>query len=81
MTVYPGPTRTASTRRDSLDNSREARRMSPEALAAAVVRVVQRRERAIVSGVGNRLFAVIWRWFPALGEWDMKKTLWEKLRA
>ncbi len=80
LTVYPGPTRTAHARRYSPDNRREARRMPPEALAAAVVRAVQRRERTLVPGVGNRLFAVTGRWFPSLAERAMSKTLWEKLR-
>lgn len=81
LTVYPGPTRTAHARRYSPDNSREARRMPPDKLAAAVVRAVARRQRVLVPGAGNQLFAVIGRWFPGLGEWAMKKTLWEKLRA
>jgi len=80
LTVYPGPTRTAHARRYSPDNSREARRMPPEALAAAVVRAVQRRQRVLVPGLGNKLFGVIGRWLPSLAEWAMKKTLWEKLR-
>lgn len=81
LTVYPGPTRTAHARRYSPDNSREARRMPPEKLAAAVVRAVARRQRVLVPGAGNQLFAVIGQWLPALGEWAMKKTLWEKLKA
>lgn len=55
--------------------------MPPEALAAAVVRAMQRRQRTLVPGAGNQLFAVIGRWFPTLVEWAMRKTLWEKLRA
>jgi hypothetical protein len=39
--------------------------MPPEALAAAVVRAVQRRQRVLVPGAGNQLFAVIGRWVPA----------------
>jgi len=81
LTVYPGPTRTAHARRYSPDNSREARRMPPEALAAAVVAAVQRRQSVLVPGVGNKVFAFIGRWFPALGEAAMRKTLWEKLRT
>jgi len=79
LTVYPGPTRTAHARRYSPDNSREARRMAPDALAAAVMRAVQRRRRVLVPGLGNQLLAVAGRWLPLLGEWAMRKTLWEKL--
>ena len=35
----------------------------------------------LVPGVGNQLFAVIGRWVPALAEWVMQKTLWEKLKG
>jgi hypothetical protein len=80
LTVYPGPTRTAHARRYSPDNSREARRMPPDVLAAAVVLAVQRRRRVLIPGLGNQLFAVVGRWLPPLGEWAMRKTLWEKLR-
>jgi short-subunit dehydrogenase len=81
LTVYPGPTRTAHARRYSPDNRREAQRMPPEALAAEVLRAVQRHQRVLVPGVGNQLFAVIGRWVPALTEWAMKKALWEKLKG
>ena len=81
LTVYPGSTRTAHARRYSPDNSREARRMPPEVLASTVVRAVQRRQRVLIPGAGNKLFAAIGRWVPSLAEWVMKKTLWEKLAA
>jgi short-subunit dehydrogenase len=79
LTVYPGPTRTAHARRYSPDNSREARRMPPEVLAAAVAQAVQRRQRVLIPGAGNKLFAIAGRWLPSLAEWAMAKTLWEKL--
>lgn len=79
LTVYPGPTRTAHARRYSPDNSREARRMAPEVLAAAVVRAMQRRQHTLIPGFGNRLVALISRWAPAPIEWVMKKTLYDKV--
>jgi hypothetical protein len=79
LTVYPGPTRTAHARRYSPDNSREARRMAPDVLAAAVVLAVQRRRRVLVPGLGNQLFAVVGRWLPPLAEWVMIEMLWKKL--
>jgi len=79
LTVYPGPTRTAHARRYSPDNSREARRMPPDVLAAAVVWAVQRRRRVLVPGLGNQLFAVVGRWLPPMAELAMTKTLWKRL--
>lgn len=79
LTVYPGPTRTAHARRYSPDNSREARRMAPDVVAAAVVRAVQRRRRVLVPGTGNQVFAGVGRWWPQIGQWAMRKTIWEKL--
>jgi short-subunit dehydrogenase len=81
LVVYPGPTRTAHARRYSPDNRREARRMAPEAVAEAIYRAVQRRRRTLVPGVGNRFFAIMGVWFPALAEWAMRKTIWEKIVA
>ena len=79
LTVYPGPTRTAHARRYSPDNRREARRMPPEVLAAAIYRAVERRQRALIPGLGNRLFALAGLWAPGLAEGAMRKTLFEKL--
>jgi short-subunit dehydrogenase len=79
LTVYPGPTRTAHARRYSPDNRREARRMAPDVLAAAVAQAVQRRRRVLIPGAGNRMFASVGRWWPQMGEWAMKRTIWEKL--
>lgn len=79
LTVYPGPTRTAHARRYSPDNSREARRMAPDVLAAAVARAVQRRRRVLIPGAGNRMFAVVGRWWPQMAQWAMKRTIWQKL--
>jgi short-subunit dehydrogenase len=79
LTVYPGPTRTAHARRYSPDNRREARRMPPEVLAAAVYRAMLRRQRVLIPGFGNRLFALAGLWAPGLTEWAMRKALFEKL--
>ncbi len=79
LTVYPGPTRTAHARRYSPDNSREARRMPPEQVADAIFRAVKARQRTLIPGIGNRLFATFGWMFPSLTEWMMRKTLFEKL--
>ena len=78
LIVYPGPTRTAHARRYSPDNRREAQRMAPEALATAIYRAMTRRQRVLIPGFGNRLFALVGCWAPGLTEWVMRKTLFEK---
>jgi short-subunit dehydrogenase len=79
LVVYPGPTRTAHARRYSPNNRREHRRMAPEVLAAAIYRAIERRQRRLVPGLGNQLFAFAGRWLPGPVEWVMKKTLYDKL--
>lgn len=79
LAVYPGPTRTAHARRYSPDNRREQRRMPPEQLAALIFDAVQRRQRVLIPGAGNRLSAWIGRAAPRLTEWVMRKTILEKL--
>lgn len=79
LTVYPGPTRTAHARRYSPDNSREASRMPPEALAAAIGRAVARRRGALIPGAGNRLFAALGGVAPAVMDAAMRKTILDKL--
>ena len=79
LVVYPGPTRTAHARRYSPDNRREARRMPPEVLAAAIRRAMEQRRSTLIPGFANHLFAVVSRWLPAPVEWAMKKTLYDKL--
>ena len=78
LVVYPGPTRTAHARRYSPDNRREARRMPPEVLAAAIYRALEERRRTLIPGFGNQMFAWLGRWLPGPVEWIMKKTLFEK---
>ncbi len=78
MAVYPGPTRTAHARRYSPDNRREARRMPPEQLAAALYRAIAQSDRRLIPGFGNKVFAVLGQWLPAPVEWVMKKTLFER---
>lgn len=81
LVVYPGPTRTAHARRYSPDNRREAQRMAPEALAASIHRAIERRQRRLIPGLGNRVTALLGQWLPAPVEWVMKKTLFEKLQV
>lgn len=79
LTVYPGPTRTAHARRYSPDNSREARRMPPEKLAELIYRAVQRRQKRLIPGWGNRLFALLGSLLPGLVEPVMRRSLYDKL--
>ncbi|MCA9933031.1 MAG: SDR family NAD(P)-dependent oxidoreductase [Ardenticatenaceae bacterium] len=79
LTVFPGPTRTAHARRYSPDNSREATRMSPDELATAVFRAVQRRRALLIPGAGNRLFALAGRLAPRLMDGAMRKTILQKV--
>jgi hypothetical protein len=53
--------------------------MAPEVLAAAIYRAIERRQRRLVPGLGNQLFAFAGRWLPGPVEWVMKKTLYDKL--
>lgn len=78
LTVFPGPTRTAHARRYSPDNSREAARMPPEKVAAAIYRAVQKRRRRLIPGLGNHLLALGGHLAPRLLEWSMKKAILEK---
>lgn len=79
LTVFPGPTRTAHARRYSPDNSREHRRMPPEALADRIYRAVVARKRVLIPGVGNRVFATLGLWFPRVTEWAMRRAILDQL--
>lgn len=79
LTVYPGPTRTEHARRYSPDNRREAQRMPPEVLEIAIYRALEKRQRTLIPGAGNRLAALLGVWLPGLAEWMMRKTVFEKL--
>ncbi len=81
LRIHPGPTRTAHAARYSPDNRREARRMPPETLAAHILRAVERGDRVLVPGIGNRLFAELGRWLPGLTEAILRRTLLEKMGA
>lgn len=81
LTVFPGPTRTEHARRYSPDNRRENRRMLPEMLAGQIFRAVERRQRVLIPGAGNRLAALLGRWLPALTEAAMRKSILDKLPA
>lgn len=79
LTVYPGPTNTAHARRYSPDNRRAQQRMPPERLAEAIYQAVQRRQRLLIPGMGNRLFAALGYALPGLSEWLMRKMILEKI--
>ncbi|MEO1440795.1 MAG: SDR family NAD(P)-dependent oxidoreductase, partial [Chloroflexota bacterium] len=78
LTVYPGPTRTAHARKYSPDNSKEDKRMTPEDLAGRIVTAVDRRQRVLIPGAANWIFAILGRVAPALTDYAMKKSLLEK---
>ncbi len=79
LVVYPGPTRTAHARRYSPDNRREARRMSPEAVAADIVAALQARRPAVIPGLFNQLVAAAGVWLPDLVEAQMVRGLYRAL--
>jgi short-subunit dehydrogenase len=79
LTVFPGPTRTAHARRYSPDNRREHRRMPPEQLARLIAAAVARREQQLIPGAANRLIARIGHIAPAITEYLMRKTIFERL--
>lgn len=81
LTVYPGPTRTAHARRYSPDNRNETNRMLPETLASHIVTAVNKRQRVLIPGVGNVIFAIAGRLVPRLTNFAMRKTLLEKFEG
>jgi hypothetical protein len=81
LVVYPGPTRTAHARRYSPDNSREARRMPPETVAAHVVAAMLARRPAVIPGLANQLFAAAGVWLPDLVEAQMVRALYARLAS
>ncbi len=79
LTIFPGPTRTAHARRYSPDNRREQSRMPPEELARQILQAVQRRQRLLIPGVGNQLFAWAGWLLPSITEQLMRRMLLDKL--
>lgn len=77
--VYPGPTRTAHARRFSPDNSREERRMLPEAVAAAIAAGMSAGRRSIIPGPATKISAVLGYLFPGLMEKMMRRVIYNKL--
>lgn len=75
LTVYPGPTRTTHARKYSPDNSREAKRMPPEALAEQIFAAMERQQKRLIPGFGNKLFALVGTAVPALTESAMRKAI------
>lgn len=80
LTVFPGPTRTAHARRYSPDNSREAKRMSPEVLAQLIFKAVHAKRRTLIPGVSNRAAALVGNLLPPLAEQLMQWTIYDRLR-
>jgi len=80
LTIYPGPTRTAHARRYSPDNSREERRMAPEALARQIVSALHHRRRHLIPGFAHHTMALAGHWWPYLTEEIMRRTIYTQLR-
>ena len=76
-TVFPGPTRTAHARRYSPDNSREDKRMSPEAVAEAIYEGAMGKRRLVFPGIGAKVFAIFGRLLPRAAERAIKKTIYD----
>jgi hypothetical protein len=53
--------------------------MTPEQLAGKIERAVERRQRSLVPGLGNRLFALLGRLAPGLIERSMERAILRKL--
>ncbi len=81
LTVFPGPTRTDHARRYSPDNTREGRRMAPEALADAIYVALNRKQRILIPGGGNRIAAILSRIVPGMVERLMRRTLLDRFEA
>lgn len=79
LTIFPGPTRTVHARRYSPDNSREASRMPPEALAEAIFAAAERGLAELVPGWGNRIFALAGHLLPGVTERAMRRSIFEKV--
>ncbi len=79
LTVFPGPTRTAQAREASPPDSDESARMDPAVLAASMARAIHKRQRTLVPGLGNKVFAFLGRNLPRLTERGMRKAIYEKL--
>ncbi len=79
MTVFSGPTRTAHARRYSPGNSREEKRMAPEALAETVFRGIEKKKRLIIPGFKNRAAAFLGTWCPRIVEAVMRRAMLEKI--
>lgn len=79
LTVFPGPTRTDHAHRYSPDNSREARRMSPDALASMILTAVRKRQTVLVPGWKNRMAAFLGRAAGPLMEKVMQRVILDRL--
>ena len=78
LTGYPGPTRTAHAHRHSPDNSKEASRMAPEALADKIFQAEQAGHRVLLPTATAKLSALLGCLFPGLMEKVMCRVILEK---
>ena len=49
--------------------------MPPEELANRIFRAVEKRQRILIPGFGNRVFALLGKWWPGLMEDMMRKVI------
>jgi short-subunit dehydrogenase len=79
LTVFPGPVRTEHARRYSPDNSREHRRLCPDALAVQMLGALSRGRATLVPGLCNRIVARVGALVPAATEVLLARTLFSKM--
>ncbi len=75
LSVYPGPTRTPHARKYSPDNSREHLRMLPEKVAQSILHAINKKNRILIIGIANKVFATLGFAFPRLTEMIMRRIM------
>lgn len=78
-TVYPGPTNTDHARKYSPDNRNEEKRMIPGVLARQILLAANRRQRVLIPGTNNKVYAAAGKYFPGITEFTMKRAILDKL--
>lgn len=79
LTVFPGPTRTGHAREHSPDNSNETLRMPPERLAEEIFRAIDNRQKELIPGLNNKVFAAMGQYLPTITERVMRGRIFERL--
>lgn len=81
LSVFPGPTRTPHAQRYSPDNRREAKRMPPEKVAEAILQACSTKQRLLIPGISNKMFATLGHYLPNISEEVMRQQILLKLEA